>query len=74
MAGICFHANRDCSWEFRDPIFVGQLVEICVHDDLGIDITNDGTLLGDWQHAGLRCDEFLEWKSEELFRFEHVAL
>jgi hypothetical protein len=55
--------NHDCSQEYRDPQLTWSrnrsMIEARVYDDIGIDITNPDTLLGDWAQAKSRCEELL---------------
>ena len=56
-------ANHDCSREFSTPLLIwgqGHLtVEVRIYDDIGIDIANATSLLGDWGAARRRCEELL---------------
>ena len=55
--------NHDCSQEFRDPVLIWSpsrmTVDARIHDEIGIDITNARSFLGDWLRAQMRCEEFL---------------
>jgi len=61
--------NHDCRQEFREPGVIWSqsraVIEVRIYDDLGIDITNAGTLLGDWTRAQTRCEEFLATKFQQ---------
>ena len=56
--------NHDCSQEYRNPRLIWSpsrlTVEVRIYDNIGIDLTNTATLLGDWRKARNRCEELLE--------------
>mgnify|MGYP003476240496 CR=1 FL=1 len=56
--------TKDCSNAYREPELLGSIddaiVEVRIYDELGIDIRNDPTLVGDWKSVLKRCEEFLE--------------
>lgn len=56
-------ANQDCSQMYRTPVPIGRIsdgyVEVRIYDDSAIDTANDPSLLGDWNGALLRCEEFI---------------
>lgn len=56
-------ANQDCSRTYAAPLLLWSpsrlTVEARVHDELGIDIANVGSFLGDWTSAKRRCEQML---------------
>jgi hypothetical protein len=55
--------NHDCSQEYRNPRLIWSqsrlVVEARIYDDVGFDLMNGATLLGDWLKARSRCEELL---------------
>ncbi|HVU48327.1 MAG TPA: hypothetical protein VHD85_19515 [Terracidiphilus sp.] len=68
--GVLRLTNHDCSEEYREPILLGNLadgfVEVRVYDEQGIDIANESTLLGNWEQARVRCDQFMQCQSQTM--------
>jgi hypothetical protein len=56
-------SNQDCSRAYADPVLIWSqsrtTVEARIHDEMGIDIANAGSFLGDWTGAKCRCEELL---------------